>query len=364
MKRIILIAVAIILGASLSALAQQAGPLRLGVAGVTHGHLYQVKIRVDRGDFEVVGVSEDNDTYRNDNALTGLVPQDRFYKSLPQMLDKTRPEVVVAFGSIKDHMEVVRECAPRGIHVMVEKPLCTTAKEAEEIRKLSEKYGIKVLVNYETSWYASNTYVKNSIDSGRYGKIFRIDVYDGHGGPVEIGCGNAFTDWLTDPVLNGAGALYDFGCYGANIATWIFGGREPLTVSAVAHTMKPDVYPKVDDDATIQLDYGDATVQINASWCWPFSRKDMWVYGLEGSVYQMNETMVTERKDGKPTQTFEAPALKAPYDDSFRLLKAVVRDEIVLAPSDLHSLENNITVVRILDAARTSAAKGKVVRLK
>lgn len=362
MKKSILIAAAI--AACISLNAQESAPLKLGVAGVTHGHLHQVKIRVDRGDFEVVGVSEDNDTYRKDNDLAGLVPQDRFYKSLEEMLDKTKPEVVVAYGSIKDHMDVVRACAPRGIHVMVEKPLCTTVKEAEVIRALAAKHNIKVLVNYETSWYASNTYVKNSIDSGRYGEIFRIDVYDGHYGPVELGCSKAFTDWLTDPVLNGGGALFDFGCYGANLATWIFGGKQPLSVSAVTHTHKPNIYPKVDDDATIQLDYGNATVQINASWCWPFQRKDMWVYGLEGSVYQMNETMVSEKNEGKGTTSFEAPALKAPYDDSFRLLKAVVRGEIELAPSDLHSLENNITVVKILDAARESAAKGKVVKLK
>lgn len=49
-----------------------------------------------------------------------------------------------------------------------------------------------------------------------------MEVYDGHQGPVEIKCSEEFLRWLTDPVLNGGGAVTDFGCYGANLATWFF----------------------------------------------------------------------------------------------------------------------------------------------
>lgn len=342
--------------------APEGAPLRLAVAGVTHGHLGEVRSRIGRGDFEVVGVYEADDAYRKSNGLTGHVPEDRFYASLGEMLDATKPEVVVAYGSTFDHLAVVRECAPRGIDVMVEKPLATTVKQAEEMAALARRYGTKVLTNYETTWYASNAYVKRSVDEGRYGKIFRIEVYDGHMGPYEIKCGKRFTDWLTDPVLNGAGALFDFGCYGADLATWIFDGKEPLRVSAVLKTNKPGVYPKVDDDAVILVEYDDAVVEINASWCWPFNRKDMRVYGLDGSVYQQNSEKVMEQSEGRRTD-FVAPALAAPYNDSFLWLKAVVRGEITLSPADRQGLETNLTVVRILDAARTSAKKGKAVKV-
>lgn len=339
------------------------GVFRIAVAGVTHGHLGEVARRVDRGDFEVVGVAESNDEYRADNALTGLVPEERFYKSLTKMLDETKPEAVVAYGSTKQHLEVIKACAERHIDVMVEKPLCTTMKEAEEIRKLADKYGINVLVNYETTWYASNAYVKQCVDNDMLGKLFKIEVYDGHSGPVEIQCEQRFLDWLTDPELNGAGALFDFGCYGADLATWLFGGKEPRTVSCVTKTNKPEVYPKVDDDATILVEYDDAVVEINASWCWPFNRKDMRVYGLDGSIYQKDPVRVM-LQDNDRANEFEAPALEAPYDDSFRWLKALERGEIQLEKADRQGLENNITVVRILDAARKSAKTGKPVTLK
>ena len=244
---------------------------------------------------------------------------------------------------------------------MVEKPLATTFKDARKMAALARKHGILLLTNYETTWYASNHYVKAQVDAGKIGDIFRIEVYDGHQGPVEIGCSKKFLDWLTDPILNGGGAVMDFGCYGANLATWLLGGRKPVSVYAVLQRNKPSVYPKVDDDATIVLEYPGATVEINASWCWPYNRKDMFVYGHDGLLYQANPNRVEGTKKGEWT---DAPALAAPYDNPFHLLEAAVRGEITIAPGDLSSLENNLVVVEILSAAVKSAQTGRPVRIK
>ena len=367
MKRALLSAAGVFLAAMIS-FAQQTpskdSPLRLGVAGVTHGHLGEVMARINRGDFTIVGVFEEDDTYRTDNQLRSRLPEDRFYKDLGRMLDETSPEVVVAYGSIKDHLKVVEACAPRHIHVMVEKPLAASLKDARKMEEFARKYGIMVLTNYETSWYAANHEAKSMVDAGKIGKVFRINVYDGHQGPFEIGCPPRFTDWLCDPVLNGGGAVKDFGCYGANLATWLLGGRATEKVYAVLNQNKPERYPKVDDDATIVVQYPDATVQIMASWCWPYNRKDMFIYGSNGYIHQdtgkMMETLVGETH----TPMFEAKPLVAPYNDSFLYLKAVVRGEVPVLPTDLASIENNVTVVRILDAAQRSAKKGRAVRLR
>ncbi|MCF0175423.1 MAG: Gfo/Idh/MocA family oxidoreductase [Bacteroidales bacterium] len=337
-------------------------PLRLAVAGVTHGHLGEVRRRIGRGDFEIVGVYEKDDRYREKNELTGHVAPELFFSNLGKMLDRTRPEVVVAYGSIYDHLAVVEACAPRHIDVMVEKPLAVSAKHAEKMAALAEKYGIKVLTNYETTWYASNTHAMNLVDSGEIGKVVRINVYDGHQGPQEIGCEQRFLEWLTDPKLNGGGAVVDFGCYGANLATWLLKGQKPHSVSAVLKQNKPEVYPNVDDDATIVLDYPGAVVQIMASWCWPMSRKDMYIYGLDGYIYQKDGKNM-ETYTGNGLRQFEAPALQAPYNDSFLYLKAAVRDEITIAPHDQEALENNVMVVKILEAARKSAKTGKAVEM-
>ena len=361
MRRLIIIALTFVSAVSLLRAEVTARPLRVAVAGVTHDHLGGVVSQLGQGDIQVVGVWESDPRYIHDNALSRSLPGDLFYSDLGEMLDATRPEAVVAYGSTKEHLAVVEACAPRGIHVMVEKPLATTVKDARRMAGLARKYGILLLTNYETTWYASNRYVKDRIEAGKIGDIFKIEVYDGHQGPVEIGCSQKFLDWLTDPVLDGGGAVMDFGCYGANLATWILGGRKPASVYAVLNTNKPSVYPKVDDDATITLDYGGVTVEINASWCWPYNRKDMFVYGMEGLLYQADPKLVEGGAKGEWT---EAPDLEAPYDNPFHYLAAAVRGEITVAPEDLSSLENNLVVVEILSAAVKSAASGKPVRIK
>lgn len=343
-------------------LAVWAQPLRLGVAGVTHDHLWGMLPAIEKGEIDVVGVWEADIRYIGDNLLTPLLPKDRFYGSLEEMLDRTHPEAVVAYGSIKQHLDVVRACAPRGIHIMVEKPLAASVKDASEMAALARRYGILLLTNYETTWYSSNAWVKQRL--GELGPLFRIEVYDGHEGPREIGCSERFLEWLTDPVLNGGGAVVDFGCYGANLATWLLDGREPKWVYAILRQNKPAVYPKVDDDALIILDYGDVSVYIGASWCWPKGRKDMFVYGLDGHIYQQTADTVSGWIKGETIPEQSLPALEAPYNNSFRYLEAAVRGEISIGKADTGALENNLTVVKILDAAKRSARTGKRVKLR
>ena len=253
MKRVTLLFACLLV----SLIAMADSPLRIGVSGVAHGHLWNLINAMHRGDFVIVGVAEENDDFRAHNNLVGRLPKEKFYASVEEMLDKEKPEVVVDYGSILHHMTTVEACARRGIHVMVEKPLATTYKQALRMQELAKKYGIKIMTNYETTWYATNHHLKNLADRGQFGKVHRIDVYDGHQGPKEIGCDRMFLSWLTDPVENGGGAVIDFGCYGVNLATWLLDGKKPKSVYAVLQQNKPEVYPKVDDDATIILEYDD-----------------------------------------------------------------------------------------------------------
>lgn len=338
----------------------QDAPLRLGIAGLSHAHLGEVTARLNSGDFQVVGIAE-RDTSLWHTRLRNHAGEGAFYRDLGEMLDKTKPEAVIVYENIYDHLSVVEQCAPRGIHVMVEKPLSTNTAHAKRIKELADKYGIMVLTNYETTWYPSNHEAYRMIkEDGTVGRISRINVYDGHQGPIEIGCGPAFLRWLTDPVMNGGGAVIDFGCYGANLATWLMEGQRPVSVYAVLKQQKPDKYPKVDDDATIMVEYPNATVMIFASWNWPYSRKDMHIYGDKGYVYQDNPTDMRVLSGRERSEKRMEPLAK-PYDDPFRYLKAAVRGDIKVRPYDLSSIENNLIVVEILEAAVTSAKTGKPV---
>lgn len=338
---------------------QDAAPLRIAVAGVSHGHVGEVIAAAQRGAVEIAGVFESDAAVRAASRLAGMYP-DALYDDLGAMLDAVKPEAVMAYGSIFDHLAVVEACAPRGIHVMVEKPLAVSGDHARRMAELARRHGIHLLTNYETTWYPTNHRAHEMVAAGDIGRLTRINVYDGHRGPVEIGCGPEFLAWLTDPVLNGGGAVVDFGCYGANLATWLVGGAKPLSVYAVLKQMKPEVYPLVDDDATILVEYPHCTVEIMASWNWPADRKDMHVYGRDGYIFSDNRDEMRVMVAGQRAEERPEP-LPAPYDNPFAYFTAVVRGEIVVAPADLSALENNLTVVEILDAARESARTKKAV---
>jgi predicted dehydrogenase len=279
------------------------------------------------------------------------------------MIEKTKPEAVLAFNTIYDHLKVVEYCAPRGIHVMVEKPLAVNLEHATKMIDLANKYHIFLLTNYETTWYGSNEKAFQLVDNEKMiGDIRKIVFHTGHQGPVEIGCNPEFLEWLTDPVLNGGGALTDFGCYGANLATWLMRGEHPLTVTAITQQIKPQLYPKVEDEATIILTYQKAQVIIQASWNWPYSRKDMEVYGEKGYIFCKDGVNMLLKKDEKsPVETMLAPSLPSDRNDPFVYFANVIRGNIKVGTYDLSAPANNLIMMKILESAKASVKSGTTI---
>ena len=350
--------------------AQTPAHIRVAVVGLNHDHIMGfLHTLPSHPEVELVGISEPDAALRQKYATRFHLPESLFYSSEAAMLAKTHPQAVLVYTSIAGHRAAIEQAAPLHIPVMVEKPLATTVEDALAIQKLSEKYNIPVLTNYETTWYASNTAANKLLESGQIGDLRKLVFHDGHRGPKEIGVSPDFFKWLTDPKQNGAGALFDFGCYGVDLTTWMMHGELPLTVTAVTLHIKPEIYPKVDDDSTIVLTYPHAQAIIQGSWNWPFDRKDMEVYGVKGYV----DTLYVDgapgvklriRLPGEHVEHVEdAPALTSPNDNSLDYLGAVLGG--TLKPQhDMTSLDTNVTVVRILDAAGRSAATGRTIHLR
>jgi predicted dehydrogenase len=333
---------------------------------MTHGHIDEPLRRPDRGDLEIVGIAEtDADVVRRYRERYGF-DMGLIYTDLEAMIAATHPEVIAAYGSIYDHLRVVEICAPHGIHVMVEKPLAVSMEHARRMADLAEQNHIHLFTNYETTWHASNHAVYKMIhDEKRMGEIRKMVVHDGHEGPQEIGCPPEFLAWLTDPVLDGGGAVIDFGCYGCNLATWLMDNQPPNTVTAVLQQLKPEVYPKVDDEATIILTYDHAQAIIQGSWNWPIGRKDMEVYAQTGYAHALDRfTIRSQKAKDKSAQTETLGARPVPFDDTFSWLAAVLRGKVIVANDDLSGLSNNLMVIQILDAARESARTGRTIHLQ
>jgi predicted dehydrogenase len=339
-------------------------PLRVAIVGLEHGHVEGfLGALPQHSDVQLVGIADsDPALFAKYQKKYGL-GEALYYRSEATMIEKTHPQAVLVYTSIAQHRPAIEVAAPYGVSVMVEKPLTISLADALAIRATARQYKIHVLVNYETTWYPSNKAAYDEVRDGRIGDIRRVVVHDGHQGPKEIGVPPEFLSWLTDPAQNGAGALYDFGCYGVDLMTWMMHGETPLTVTAVVNHDKPQLYPHVDDDSTIVLEYPHAQAVIMGSWNWPFGRKDMEVYGATGYAITVaaDKVRVRHEHDSEEHLT-SASALTGPQNNSLSYLAAVLRGQLE-PKGDLTALDTNVIVMQILDAARESARTGKSVKL-
>ncbi|HEV8082973.1 MAG TPA: Gfo/Idh/MocA family oxidoreductase [Chitinophagaceae bacterium] len=336
--------------------------IRVVIAGLTHNHIHGILNQYNKGVVDIVGIAEPDKQLQEKYSKLYNVPDSLFFTDLKKLVLLKNPDAVLGYNAVAKHVEIVEICAPLGITVMVEKPLAATLAQAKRIELLANKYRIKVLINYETTWYASYRDVYNTVSRDSIGEIKKMVAHDGHQGPKEIGCTPEFLNWLTDPVLNGAGALNDFGCYGADLMTWFMKGIKPIAVTAITRHYKPNIYPKVDDDATIILEYPNATGLIEASWNWPFSIKDLEVFGETGYLHALDGQNIISRMRENIKGEKKVEPLTAPINDPMNYLTAVLQNKIP-GTADQSSLKYNMIVMEILDAAKRSAATGKRVVL-
>lgn len=346
----------------------QKKPVKIGIIGLTHTHVHWIFSSEKSGDFIILGIVEPNRKLALQFSDQYGFSMNIVHNTKEELISAKELEAVTAFGTIYDHLNIVETFAPLGIHVMVEKPLAVSLDHAKKMESLAKKHEIHLLTNYETTWYSTNHKAYDLIKKDSIiGDIKKVIVRDGHKGPKKIGVNKEFLEWLIDPELNGGGAIMDFGCYGANLLTWLMDGKKPYSVTAITQQQQKENNPLVDDEAIILLNYNESVAIIQASWNWPIGRKDMEIYGEKGAVYSDNRhdlrIRISEGYDDYVEETTKLNERKVPYNDPFSFFAAVIRNEIEIEPNDLSSLENNLIVMEILEAAKKSAKTNKTVQL-
>jgi len=334
--------------------------LEVVLAGLSHDHVNPILDKQKAGQIKIIGIAEPDLQLCEKKKKDYQLPDSIFFKDLKTALQNKHPDLVMVYEAPAEHLSVVEICMPLHIPVMIEKPLAFANKDAVRIKTLSERFKTKVYTNFPSIWYSSfNELLKRSNEAGVINKMV---MRGGHRGPREVGCSKEFLNWLTDSIKNGSGALVDFGCYGAAIMTELMHGQTPLSVYASVRHLKPDMYPKVDDAATIVLEYKNATGIVEASWNFPYTIMDAEIYGKDGYLHasQFNTAQLQVKKD---STSRDATIATLEYNDAVEYLTAVLKNG---GPDNnqMLSLERNLIVVRILDAARKSAREGRKILLQ
>lgn len=331
---------------------------RIAVIGLLHSHVWGHLPKMIAGKpAKLVGIAETNPELIAEAKKLGA-PDSVFYADPAKMLDEARPEIVWAFNANNQHLDVVKLCAPRKIHVMFEKPLASTWADAKAIRDLARKHGIQILTNYQMAWWPSNFAAKSQAASGVIGKPWRLRGIVGHGGPGSTGARNQyFFEWLTDPVKNGAGALMDFGCYNALWSLWYLG--RPETVYAQVNQLRPETFPKVEDNSTMIFHYKNGVGLFEGSWDLPRSFQDLEVFGLGGSLYVTRDK--AELRRGREAAQ-DLPLKSLPDDEAEPIahMIAAIRGKPM---NPMTAIDINVDVVEIIDALKLSVKTRKAVAL-
>jgi len=350
--------------AALPAMAQQ---YKFAIVGLVHSHYGTNLPRMLKNpNVNLVGIAETIPDLVAEAKQMGAanVP---FFDDYRKMLDQTKPDVVWAYVENNRRLEIAKECAPRKINLIVEKPLASTYKDALAIAALAKKYGIKVMCNYQMAWWPANLEARKQVDSGAIGVPWRLHGVVGHGGPGSTGTGRSFFGWLTDPVKNGGGALVDFGSYDALWSLWYMG--RPQSVYAEVIHLRPETFPKVEDSATLVLHYPKAINVFEGSWDLPRSFQDLEVFGsstrpdgtlVRGSVY-MTQQKVELRKEGGQAVSVPLARLPADQADPVAFMVSALKNNKPI--EGITALDINVGVLEILDAAKESVRTGRAVKL-
>jgi predicted dehydrogenase len=332
---------------------------KVAVIGLVHSHVWGQLARMVKNDpAQLVGVHEPNPELVAEAKKAGVADA-LFFDNYTRMLDQARPDFVWAFVENNRHLEIVKACAPRKIHVIFEKPLASTGKDAREIRDIAQKSGIYVMTNYQMAWWASNYTAKKLADTQALGAVYRLHGVVGHGGPGSNGPRNFyFFEWLTDPVKNGAGALMDFGCYNALWSLWYLGKAE--SVYARVDHLQPERFPKVEDNATLVIGHERGVGIYEGSWDLPRSFQDLEVFGRTASAKMVNGSVETRK--GRNSESVTIDPLPPERADPLSYMVNAIKTK--KEPDGLVATEINVRVVEIIDAAKESVKTGRAVSLK
>ncbi len=339
--------------------------LNVVIAGLDHVMVAEVLNSYRNGDINILGIAEPDANLAESYRRVYNFPTNIIYTNLVDVLKNTKPDVILAYNVTAEHVKVVEVAAPLGIPAFLEKPLSLNNKDADRISSLAKKYKIKVLTNYINFWYPGNQEVYKKVKEERkIGAIVKMAAIDGNVGPGKMGVSRAFLSWLTDPSKSGGGVLYDLGCYGANLITWLMDGEMPVSVTAETRQLNPGVYPKVENDLSISLEYKKVSGMIKSSWNLDGDFDSFEVVGDSGSIQSSGKQMVkASRGVSTENDIYKAADLNDFKSNYLGYIAAALKntDE---SENELSSLRNNIVVMKILVAAKESAKTGEKVYLK
>ncbi len=355
------------------------------IIGFSHMHVNEVALYIsEQPSFELVAVADvpsvaekiDALRYTPDwnmeNVKTNFCAN--VYEDYKQMLDEVKPDIAFILTENGQKVEVVKECAKRGVNVCVEKPIAMTLEEAKEMQAAIKEAGIEAVVNWPVAWRPYLHKMKKALDANIVGEPIKLRYINGHTGPLGKGAQHrgvsAKAEEMTDEQRSktwwhqeklGGGVFLDICCYGCFFTKWLMGDGEQSVLSYGANLNTP--FGDTADNFAAIVKYGDKMSVLEGTWTTPRTviPSGPMVLCKEGVI------MCTGGAEN-------APDVKA-YDifgNEVEMQECEVSDDYKNMPwhyaahvnegkpiHDMLTFDTNVEIMAILDAAMKSSQSGK-----
>lgn len=172
------------------------------------------------------------------------------------------------------HLDVAMDLLGAGIHVLCEKPLATSVAHAEQMMRLAETKGARLMTAFKFRFHEEVLGAKELVETGRLGKILSFRLM--FGGPVEVG-----GSWRAHKELSGGGVIMDNGPHAVDLIHYLFGDIEALSVEA-----RNGQGTAVEDDARLSVRTKDGSLGVvDLGWSIAVpSPTYLEIYGNEGTA--------------------------------------------------------------------------------
>jgi predicted dehydrogenase len=222
---------------------------------------------------EIVGIA-DLDPARMEGAAKAFgIPQERHYSDFRKCLDETKPDIAILCPKTGEHGDYVEWVAPYGCHVLLEKPMAASLKDADRMMRAVEATGKTLAINWPLAWYPPHLTTRRLIEEGTIGEVQEVHYYDGNRGPLrhladkeEVGEAEAARlksqSWWYQKETGG-GSLLDYLGYGVTLGTWFHSGKAPLEVTC---TVDAPLGLEVDEHSITVARYDSGLSKFETRW--------------------------------------------------------------------------------------------------
>lgn len=190
----------------------------------------------------------------------------RYLEDLKPLWDGDKIDAAYIGTPPNQHLSVVRDLAPQGIHVLCDKPLATTLRDADAILELVEKHGVKLMVPFNPRYQMPVLRLKEMIQNGELGTLHHIHATKY--GKIPRGIPGLDTAWFFDRAQAGFGGFGDVGIHAIDALRWLAGAEAKQVYASIDRLIHDDI--AVDDIGTAVIEFQNGVLaSLQSGWINP-----------------------------------------------------------------------------------------------